>query len=128
MLHLPQSPTLGYGAVLEEYAAAEVLPPFDTEQISLPLPLSRNKEKNTLAFSFAGIISAMERTLKRHNPRYRFEAPPLSLQRAISRAFQTTAVAHIIDKTRLAIKSLEFPIHGLVVSGGVGSNQYLRQQ
>lgn len=92
------------------------------------LPLTRNREKDTLAFSFAGLLSAMERKLKTLSPRYKHDPPPLELQRAMSRAFQAALVGHVVDKTRKVIDTLGYPVHGLVVSGGVGSNKYLRAQ
>lgn len=60
---------------------------------------------------------------------------PEPLQREISRIFQTAAVGHLVKKVEKAIKVLherdgisEDAWGGLVVSGGVASNQYLRQE
>lgn len=109
---------------MEEYAARPPLPPYDGAPLHLPAPLAgRNKE--LLAFSFSGLLSATERLAKKEAEG---EEVPEAVQRAVSRAFQAAAVKHLADKVRLAVDTLGFPVKGLVVSGGVGSNKYLREQ
>lgn len=128
ILRLPPSPTSGLGPVLEEYAARAPLPPYDQSPVSaLTRPLS-GKNSHMPAFSFSGLLSAAERLAKQEWPRIKGEVPPENVQREVSRAFQTAAVRHLADKVRLAIDSLGFLVNGLVVSGGVGSNKYLREQ
>lgn len=48
-------------------------------------------------------------------------------KREISRVFQEAVVGHLCTKVGHAMASLKEPVGGLVVSGGVASNQYLRQ-
>lgn len=128
LLKLPPSPTSGLGPVLEDYAARPPLPPYDEKPIPpMTKPLS-GKNKAAAAFSFSGLLSATERLATKEWPQIKGPVPPENVQREVSRAFQTAAVRHICDKVRLAIDSLGFPVKGLVVSGGVGSNTYLREQ
>ncbi|BEI79767.1 hypothetical protein CcaverHIS002_0102960 [Cutaneotrichosporon cavernicola] len=124
LLHLPPSPTRGLGPVLEEYAARPPLPPYDEAPLRLPLPLE-GRNKDTLAFSFSGLLSATERLAKKES--HGSEGVSEAVQRAVARAFQTAAMRHLADKVHLAIDTLGFPVRGLVVSGGVGSNKYLRE-
>lgn len=81
-----------------------------------------------MAYSYSGLLSATERKIASLHSPYMHVPAPIKLQRAVSRAFQAAAVSHITDKTRKAMAALDFPVHGFVVSGGVGSNKYLRQQ
>lgn len=127
LLRLPPSSSAGLGPVLEEYAAAPPLPPYDETPAKLTRPLS-GKYKGTMAFSFSGLLSASERLARKEWKELKAKAPPESVQREVSRAFQTAAVRHIADKVRAAIDDLGMPVKGLVVSGGVGSNKYLRSQ
>jgi tRNA A37 threonylcarbamoyltransferase TsaD len=128
LLQLPHSPDRGLGPVLEEYAAAEALPPYDkTPMQPLPRPLSRGPEKATLSFSYAGLLTATDRAAQRECPNLKGEVP-LAVQREVARVFQVAAVRHTVDKIRQCIDANKLEIKGLVVSGGVGSNQYLRQE
>ncbi|CAK9785316.1 peptidase M22, glycoprotease [Cutaneotrichosporon oleaginosum] len=128
LLRLPPSPTGGLGPVLEEYAARPPLPPYDAAPLRLPPPLA-GRNKDVLAFSFSGLLSATERLAKKEVGDGEGEGEVSeAVQRAVSRAFQAAAVKHLADKVRLAIDSLGIPVKGLVVSGGVGSNKYLREQ
>lgn len=126
------SPDRGFGPVLEDYAAAPPLEPYDTAPLNpLPLPLRQNRVKGFMAFTFSGLYSASARLAAQefpNNTKVHKRAIPENVQREISRIFQTAAVGHVVDKVGDAIKQLESPVTGLVISGGVGSNQYLRQE
>jgi N6-L-threonylcarbamoyladenine synthase len=116
--------------MLEEYAAAPPLPPYDMSPITpLAKPLTRNREKSNIAFSFAGLVTATERAARAETdtPTGDMQAS-LAVQQEIARAFQTAAVGHVVDKIRQCIAANKLNVKGLVVSGGVGSNLYLRDE
>jgi len=129
-LKLPHSNERGLGPVLEEYAAAAPLPPYDTTPLAMPKPLARNRERGNLAFSFAGLLAHSERVAKAECGGHvdGDGEIPLAVQREVSRAFQAAAVGHVVDKIRQCIEANKLKVKGLVVSGGVGSNKYLREE
>lgn len=130
LLKLPHSDERGLGPVLEEYAAAAPLPPYDVSPIApLAKPLTRNREKSNVAFSFAGLVTATERAARLETDTMEGDLDaPLAVQQEIARAFQTAAVGHVVDKIRQCIAAHKLDVRGLVVSGGVGSNQHLREE
>lgn len=124
LLNLTSS-TEASGAVIERYASLPPLSPSLTHPAD-PLPLSI-PEKTRTAFSFSGTVSALERRLsKLRDDGIEEEA----IQREMSRVFQTAVVGHLCMKLRHAMDTIrpEGGMGGLVVSGGVASNQYLRTQ
>ena len=172
LLRLPHSSDRGSGAVLEQYASMDPLPPFDTTPgPKFPVPMSTGQLARQLQFSFSGLLSSVERyALKlqpipvtpapRHSTAGAAGSPTLPTQpskpsrsakppeppgtriqrenaielsegarRAISRSFQTAAIAHLTQKIKLALSMPELQhVHGVVVSGGVASNQALRNE
>ncbi|WVQ93696.1 hypothetical protein IAU59_000772 [Kwoniella sp. CBS 9459] len=150
VIQLPAHPTRSPGSILESYASAPPLPPYDTKpHQALPIPLSTNTAAQTQAFSFAGILSSLQRTISKIRPPYESSAtsqpieaagscgnaePVLreSDQRELSRIFQNAAVAHLTLKLEQALNNMDPYIRsrlgGLVVSGGVASNSYIREQ
>lgn len=55
----------------------------------------------------------------------------LPTKQAVARAFQTAAVDHLEEKLVLALqecKNKNIPVRTVVVSGGVASNNFLRQR
>lgn len=128
LLQLPPSPTHGLGPVLEDYASRFPLGPYVDQPIEpMRFPLTKPKEMKMVAFSFAGLMTQTERRAKKEFSNLKMKIPE-KVKREISRAFQVAAIGHVVQKVRLAIDTLDMPIHGLVVSGGVGSNLYLREQ
>jgi N6-L-threonylcarbamoyladenine synthase len=128
LLDLPSS-TQASGAVIEHYASLTPLAPFSTspsEPLATALP-----DKSRIAFSFSGILTATARRIEQLRHTVEEEA----LKREISRVFQEAVVGHLCRKVGHAISLLSgqeegkgmAEIGGLVVSGGVASNQYLRQ-
>lgn len=124
ILALPTSTSKGPGAILEDFASRSVV-----QEEGKPLPiafqyLSKDDLARPLAFSFAGLLAALERSVA---------SMPLDeeTQRQGARRFQEAAVTHLILQVSRAIARLPAEIKsslgGLVVSGGVASNQYLRQ-
>ena len=112
--------------MIEHYASLPPLAPFDAHPAeSLPLSIP---EKNRIEFSFSGLVSATERRVaKMRDEGVNDEA----MQREMSRVFQTAIVGHLCRKLGHAIDNLGSRgsgLGGLVVSGGVASNQYLRKQ
>lgn len=124
LLDLPSS-TQASGAVIEHYASLPPLAPFNTHpSVALATALP---DKSRIAFSFSGILTATARRIEEFRPDVEEEA----LKREVSRVFQEAVVGHLCTKVGHAVKLLSgqgmAEAGGLVVSGGVASNQYLRQ-
>lgn len=109
-------------------AAKPPLPPFDNAPVpSMPLPMQR--QKDTLAFSFAGVLSAVERKIAElGDPAVYDEARA----RELSRVWQELAFGHLGNMIGRYLdsdvaKADGDPVKGLVISGGVGSNLHLRK-
>ena len=119
-LQLPASVQKGPGAVLEEYASRAK----DEEHDRLPkltLPLRSHSQK---AFSYAGLYSETERIISTL-PRDAEGNLSEEWKCRVSRAFQATAVEHLAKKVAGEMPALG-DVMGLVVSGGVACNRYLR--
>ena len=138
ILQLPPSKTQNSGATLEHYASLPPLPPFDTAPLpKFPIPLSTHSSSQ-LQFSFSGLISAVERYILSVYPhstsgnRIQREGSIVvqeSYQRAVARSFQVAAFTHLCQKISLVLASPDLDnVAGVVVSGGVASNQALRSQ
>ncbi|KAL1411881.1 Mitochondrial tRNAs modification protein [Vanrija albida] len=126
LLRLPHSHAAGLGPVLERYAAAPPLPPYDAAPLEpATLPLGRERAGEA-ALSFSGLYpDFLVRSLY---PDIDGSAPPEAMQREVARVFQTGSFDHLAAKIRLVMRRLETPVNGLVVSGGVGSNLALRER
>ena len=118
---------LGPGAALEEFCLPITGEEADDDgNVSLPLmpqPLPR-----TLAFSFSGIHSTVERYVTSAGG---VSALDTSTRRALARAFQRAAVGHLEEKLALALRwcvGEGIAVRHIVVSGGVASNTYLRER
>lgn len=113
---------------MESYAAKPPLPPYD-EAPHAPLlrPLRQKKHEDLIAFSFSGLLTDLERKVKTQMAQ---NASDEARSREMARIFQAAAVGHLVDKVGRFIdtKAEGLPVKGLVVSGGVGSNLYLREQ
>ncbi|THH17878.1 hypothetical protein EW146_g3030 [Bondarzewia mesenterica] len=100
MLTLPWS-SLGPGAALEEFCLPVADEPThgpDTDELVPPLPIAM---PGTLAFSFSGLHSSVERFMTSHGGS---EALDVGTKRALARAFQRAAVGQLEDKVALALK------------------------
>lgn len=113
----------GPGAALERAAAAG-----DPDRLAqrLPLPMSTHRNKNTLAWSFAGLKTAVTRLVQ-------LEPTLLDDPQSVSdlaAAFQMTCVRHLEHKLTMALdrEIQNTPLTALVVSGGVASNQLIRSR
>lgn len=88
-------------------------------------------DRSRIAFSFSGLLAATERRIILLRKQYG-EDRAEAIQREMARVFQQAVVGHLCRKLEHAISSIrstvEVPLGGLVVSGGVASNLYLRQQ
>jgi N6-L-threonylcarbamoyladenine synthase len=120
-----ESRTQASGAILETYASLPPLPPFienPTPPLATALP-----DKSRLAFSFSGILTA---TARRITELRSVNVEAEAIKREISRVFQEAVVGHLCKKVGHAMISIDNGpgpgLGGLVVSGGVASNQYLR--
>ncbi|EIW68945.1 hypothetical protein TREMEDRAFT_31504 [Tremella mesenterica DSM 1558] len=125
LLQLPPSLERGPGAVLEYYASLSYSQPNNQLDNSSKSHLNSSTDsiKTQKAFSFSGLLSATERLVNQLCPDGRVDE---QVQKEISRAFQFATMGHLIDKVRLVMK--DYPdVRGLVVSGGVACNQYLRR-
>jgi len=118
LLDLPSS-TQASGAVIEHYASLSLLSPFNTTPS--PALATALPDKSRIAFSFSGILTATARRIEELRGNVEEEA----LKREVSRIFQEAVVGHLCKKVGHAMAPLG-NVGGLVVSGGVASNQYLR--
>lgn len=112
--------------------------------------MSAGDTAKALQFSFAGLVSQVERVISRLHGSHRIVQPPNqarathtvsqsgnqsstvpseATQREVSRLFQDAAIGHLALKLKLALGLPELAgVRGVVVSGGVASNQALRQR
>ncbi|KAI9632823.1 glycoprotease family-domain-containing protein [Dioszegia hungarica] len=134
LLNLPASSTHNPGALLEQQASLPSLPPFDTEPLPpFPIPLSpsssaskqHKRQHGGPVFSFAGLLTHTGRVVESlRKEGVREEA----IWREVGRRFQVAAVGHLVQQIRGVLKTKVERVKGLVVSGGVASNLYLRHQ
>jgi N6-L-threonylcarbamoyladenine synthase len=130
LLELPSS-TQASGAVIEQYAALPPLPPFDLSPTP-PLP-NALPDSSRIAFSFSGTLAATARRIEELKARAQVERDTgisdEGIKREMSRVFQESVIGHLCTKVNHATKHLGLggsKLGGLVVSGGVASNQHLR--
>ncbi|CAO3590442.1 unnamed protein product [Absidia cylindrospora] len=113
----------GPGAALER-TASDGTP--DRYMHQLPMPMLQRK-KSTMAFSFAGLKTAVTRLIELDNV---LDDPQKVADMAA--AFQMICIRHIEQKLTMAldseIKEAGKPISALVVSGGVASNTFFRSR
>jgi N6-L-threonylcarbamoyladenine synthase len=124
------------GAALERFAFPNGLaggsgPGSDLEEESAdlpPAPTFTQPFARRLAFSYAGLRSALTRLLEAEPSAKMAEAR----KRQIARAFSLAAFKQIEDKVVFALEKMREeghePVRGLVVSGGVASNLILRER
>lgn len=122
------------GAALERFAFPNGLaggpgPGSDLEGTDLPpAPTFTQPFARRLAFSYAGLRSALTRLLEAEPSAAMAEAR----KRQIARAFSLAAFKQIEDKVVFALEKMRDeghePVRGLVVSGGVASNLILRER
>lgn len=122
------------GAALERFAFPNGLaggpgPGSDSEGADLPpAPTFTQPFARRLAFSYAGLRSALTRLLEAEPSAEMAEAR----KRQIARAFSLAAFKQIEDKVVFALEKMrdegQEPVRGLVVSGGVASNLILRER
>ncbi|GAA5910968.1 putative N(6)-L-threonylcarbamoyladenine synthase [Sporobolomyces salmoneus] len=118
------------GAALESFAFTP-LPdsptPSSTHQevtnYDFPIPF-----RNQLSFSYAGLRSALTRMITT-NP---VETMSLLQKQSIAKGFMVAAFKQVEEKLAMGLRKIEqeegIQVEGLVVSGGVASNTYLRTQ
>lgn len=124
------------GAALERFAFPNGLaggsgPGSDLEEESAdlpPAPTFTQPFARRLAFSYAGLRSALTRLLEAEPSAQMAKAR----KRQIARAFSLAAFKQIEDKVVFALEKMREeghePVRGLVVSGGVASNLILRER
>lgn len=113
------------GAALEN--EAKLFEKSESTGISFNLPLARI---DNCDLSFAGLKSAVFRTIEQQREMNGKELNP-KIRAEIAYAFQETALTHVNDRTKRALKWLrvnhpELRMNCLVVAGGVAKNQRLR--
>ncbi|KAJ3574656.1 hypothetical protein NP233_g1622 [Leucocoprinus birnbaumii] len=114
--------SLGPGAALEKFVNEDPNP--DISDIP-PIP---KVTPGRLFFSFGGYHSWMELFLKAEGGIETFD---ISRKRRLARAFQSAVFGHLEEKVLLGLKwcaDRDIHVQDLVVSGGVASNQYLRER
>lgn len=112
----------GPGAALENFVNEDPNP--DVSDIP-PIP---KITPGRLFFSFGGYHSWMECFLRAEGG---IEIFDISRKRQLARAFQASVFAHLEEKVLLGLKwcaEQDILIQDLVVSGGVASNQHLRER
>ncbi|KAL1945585.1 hypothetical protein VTO73DRAFT_1587 [Trametes versicolor] len=106
------------GAALERYCASA---PLDAPEIRMPSPM-----RGRLAFSYTGLHSTVERYLDTQRG-----VLDERMRLGLARSFQKAAVAQLEEKLVLGMRLCrrqDVRVRALVVSGGVASNQYLRER
>jgi len=114
--------SLGPGAALEKFVNED--PNVDISDI----PSFPTVTQGRLFFSFGGYHSWMERYLTAQGGIKTFDVPR---KRRLARAFQVSIFAHLEEKVLLELRwctDEDIYVGDLVVSGGVASNDYLRQR
>lgn len=112
------------GAALERYCASKSAPPDanpDAPEVRMPRPM-----RGRLAFSYTGLHSTVERYLDTQRG-----VLDERMRLGLARSFQKAAVAQIEEKLVLGMRLCrreDVRVRALVVSGGVASNQYLRER
>ncbi|GAA5868858.1 hypothetical protein JCM3774_006776 [Rhodotorula dairenensis] len=117
------------GAALERFAFPDGLAASSSPGANLPpAPTFTQPFARRLAFSYAGLRSALTRLLESEPPAEMAEAR----KRQVARAFSLAAFKQIEDKVVFALEKMreegQDPVRGLVVSGGVASNLILRER
>ncbi|EJD03286.1 peptidase M22, glycoprotease [Fomitiporia mediterranea MF3/22] len=88
--------------------------------------------KGELAFSFAGLHSAVDRYILQHGKDKTRLQLPYPHRLAIARTFQDAAFAQLEEKVILALRwcadNSQIPVKHVVVSGGVASNLLFRER
>lgn len=117
------------GAALERFAFPDGLVGGLDLATGLPAaPTFTQPFARRLAFSYAGLRSALTRLLEAEPSAEMAEAR----KRQVARAFSLAAFKQIEDKVVFALEKLredgQEPVRGLVVSGGVASNLVLRER
>ncbi|GAA5867927.1 hypothetical protein JCM1840_003490 [Sporobolomyces johnsonii] len=122
------------GAALEQFAFPPLPSPPSPDEATLPsdpkftLPFPRQ-----LAFSYAGLRSALTRILANEPPDTMSDAR----KRQVASAFMRAAVRQVEEKVEVGLRTVETEfgteqggerVRGLVVSGGVASNMFLRER
>ncbi|GAV78651.1 Peptidase_M22 domain-containing protein [Cephalotus follicularis] len=105
----------------------------DADSVKFSIPMRQHKDCN---FSYAGLKTQVRLAIESRNINAEIPISSASFQDRVSRAdiaasFQRVAVLHIEEKCGRAIEwalKLEPSIKYLVVSGGVASNQYVRDR
>src|ERR1700722_3230838 len=90
---------IGPGAALEQFCAADY-PAIHLPEIEPPLPQPHSM-RDKLAFSFAGLHSAVERYITARDGVQNLD---LAIRLSLARAFQKTAVYQLEDKLSLGLK------------------------
>lgn len=116
----------GLGAALEAFCV-ETDEEADKDLQNDVVPKWTLAMRGKLAFSYSGLHSAVERYVATHD----IESLSTSRRRALGRRFQEAAIGQLEEKVDLALKLLDgegVEVKHLVVSGGVASNQLLRDR
>ncbi|KTW32441.1 uncharacterized protein T551_00531 [Pneumocystis jirovecii RU7] len=108
------------GQALEIWSKDENTSTYTESKWNLPIPLMKTPEKKlNLAFSFSGLGSSVERIINTSC----FSESQL---KSLGRSLQITAFTHIADRLLLGLNRIDHPISGIVVSGGVARNSFLK--
>ncbi|XAO24879.1 hypothetical protein I312_103688 [Cryptococcus bacillisporus CA1280] len=135
LLSLPSSALKAPGAILEHYAFLPALAPYDTHPLPpnlLPIPLTTGKTKNILAWSFAGMFASFQTAIEDAKTKHCHREWAEPDRRAFARLIQSAITTHLLTKLAQRIAFLPSDVReqlgGIVISGGVASNAYIRSQ
>ncbi|KAG5513914.1 hypothetical protein PMAC_000536 [Pneumocystis sp. 'macacae'] len=108
------------GQALEIWSKDKNTSIYNESEWNLPIPMVKTSEnKKKLAFSFSGLGSSVERIVNVSN----FSESQL---KSLGRSLQITAFTHIADRLLLGLNKIDDPISGIIVSGGVARNSFLK--
>ncbi|KIR35358.1 O-sialoglycoprotein endopeptidase [Cryptococcus deuterogattii MMRL2647] len=135
LLSLPSSTLKAPAAVLEHYASLPPLAPYDTHPLPpnlLPIPLTTGKGKNILAWSFAGMLASFQTAIEQAKTKHCRREWAEPDRRAFAHLIQSALTTHLLTKLsqRIALlpSNVREQLGGIVISGGVASNAYIRSQ
>lgn len=115
LLAVPLAGSTSGGQALEKVAAQSTSP-----SLALRFPIAMHGQ---LSFSFSGLLSSVRKKIAES------DISAETVKRDIAAAFQRAAVSQLEQKITLLLQATpEVNYSSLVVSGGVASNQFLRNR
>nr|VWP00180.1 AB hydrolase-1 domain-containing protein [Ganoderma boninense] len=130
MLEIPYEGAAA-GAALERFCASGLRAGLDDIELTGEEILMPRTMRGKLAFSYTSLHSAVERFVHTKQKEQAQGGLDEKTKLALARSFQRAAVGQLEEKVVLGIRKCAqegIAVRSLVVSGGVASNQYLRER